>query len=142
MKTMFYSIGFVFPNPDNNEWVHLDFKKIGISTNLSKRMGDYQTWANKSNDPLFPIIRIDECFEFETKKEALEFEKKILGSVDIFQAEGFDFPNPNECIPSWVEIEMPANASWSEEEFGKESSFEGNVWIEDMHLWSERRAKV
>ena len=137
---MFYSIGFDCIHED--EWFPLDFKKIGISTNFYKRLGDYQTWANKSIDPLVVVIRVDECFEFETKKEALEFEKTVLGSVDIFQAEGFDFPNPNECIPSWVEIDMPANASWPEEEFGKESAFEGNMWLDESCLLSEKRYQI
>ena len=136
---MFYSIGFVCEY--EGEFIHLDFKKVGISTNFYKRLGDYQTWANTSNENLSVIIRVDECFEFRTKKEALEFEKQILGSVDIFQAEGFDFPNPTECIPVDVEIEMPANASWSEEEFGLESAFEGNMFLGEgeSHLWSEKR---
>jgi|TARA_B110000902_G_C14258233_1_gene568764 hypothetical protein len=125
LKTMFYSIGFVCEY--EGEFLHLDFKKVGISTNFYKRLGDYQTWANTSNENLSAIIRVDECFEFETKKEALEFEKQILGSVDIFQAEGFDFPNPTECIPVDVEIERPSNAFWAEDEFGKEDFLEGNV---------------
>ena len=113
--TIFYSVGFqAYLNQsttfNDRGWYDLDFKKVGISTNFSKRLNDYQTWANKNK--LQMVIRADECFAFDNKREAFNFEKRILSSVEIFQAEGFEefFPNPTECIGIDVEIMMPPNA--------------------------------
>ena len=124
--TIFYSVGFqaYLNQPTTFQevgWHDLDFKKVGISTNFSKRLNDYQTWANKNK--LQMVIRADECFSFDNKKEALDFEKEILGSVDIFQAEGFEefFPNPTECVDVDVEIMIPPNAKELDENLEYES---------------------
>jgi len=118
-KTIFYSVSFM---KLGSESFDLPFKKVGISTNFGKRLNDYQTWGNKHK--LQMVVKVDECFAFETKGEALDFEKEILNSVDIFQAEGFDFPNPNECIDVDVEIMMPSNAIGLDENLEYEGEYE------------------
>jgi len=107
MRTLFYSVGFL-----NLLWedepVSL-FKKCGITKNFTKRLGDYETWANKHK--LQMVCYVDECFGFETKAEALEFERNFFESIPFNSMRPYmDFPNPTECVACEEEVVMPSNA--------------------------------
>ena len=110
MRTLFYSVGFL-NLLSGDEPVSL-FKKCGITKNFTKRLGDYQTWANKHK--LQMVCYVDECFGFETKAEALEFEGQFFEDLSfpihapMYVPTGF--PNPTECVACEEEVVMPSNA--------------------------------